>query len=230
MAEIPWRVVVVDEAHRLRKVNSKLIDCMRNVVMKGQAAYGYQHRLLMTGTPLQNNTQELWSLLNFIEPAKFPDWDRFSQTFGVIQTQQQVEQLQKRIAPHLLRRVKEDVARDIPPKEETIIDVELTTMQKQFYRAIFEHNLGFLSQSTKGGLPKLMNIQMELRKCCNHPYLVSRYTVYGEEEDESGGVDCGGGAERDGDARGEHAQGVERYARWPPGYETPGEGIDERSL
>ncbi len=58
----------------------------------------------------------------------------------------QVEQLQRRIAPHLLRRVKEDVARDIPPKEETIIDVELTTMQKQYYRAIFEHNHGFLMQ------------------------------------------------------------------------------------
>lgn len=92
---------------------------------------------------------------------------------GKIQTQEQVELLQRRIAPHIIRRVKEDVAKDIPPKEETIIDVELTTMQKQYYRAIFEHNLGFLTQSTKGGLPKLMNIQMELRKCCNHPFLIS---------------------------------------------------------
>ena len=81
--------------------------------------------------------------------------------------------MQRRIAPHLLRRVKEDVAKDIPPKEETIIDVELTTMQKQFYRAIFEHNHGFLMQSLKSGsMPKLMNIQMELRKCCNHPFLI----------------------------------------------------------
>ena len=84
-----------------------------------------------------------------------------------------MESLQRRIAPHLLRRVKEDVAKDIPPKEETIIDVELTTMQKQYYRAIFEHNHGFLMQSLKGtAMPKLMNIQMELRKCCNHPFLI----------------------------------------------------------
>jgi chromodomain-helicase-DNA-binding protein 7 len=76
----------------------------------------------------------LWSLLNFIEPAKFPDAEKFAQRFGNIQTQEQVENLQRRIAPHLLRRVKEDVAKDIPPKEETIIDVELTTMQKQYYR------------------------------------------------------------------------------------------------
>lgn len=139
---------------------------------KGQVAYGYQHRILMTGTPLQNNTLELWSLLNFIEPAKFPDLEKFQQRFGNIQTQEQVETLQRRIAPHLLRRVKEDVAKDIPPKLETIIDVELTTMQKQYYRAIFEHNHGFLMQNLKGSMPKLMNIQMELRKCCNHPFLI----------------------------------------------------------
>ena len=161
LAEIPWRAVVVDEAHRLRNINSKLIDCLRSVSAKGQIAYGYQHRILMTGTPLQNNTQELWSLLNFIEPAKFPDWEKFAVNFGNIQTQEQVEMLQRRISPH------------IPPKEETIIDVELTTMQKQYYRAIFERNLGFLAQSTKGSLPKLMNIQMELRKCCNHPFLIT---------------------------------------------------------
>ena len=173
MAEIPWRAVIVDEAHRLKNVNSKLLECMRNVVNKGQIAYGYQHRILMTGTPLQNNTAELWSLLHFIEPAKFPDAETFSKRYGSITTQEQVEGLQRRIAPHVLRRVKEDVAKDIPPKEETIIDVELTTIQKQYYRAIFEKNHGFLMQTTKGGLPKLMNIQMELRKCCNHPYLIS---------------------------------------------------------
>eukprot|EP00601_Ochromonadales_sp_CCMP2298_P021910 CAMPEP_0173321264 /NCGR_PEP_ID=MMETSP1143-20121109/29311_1 /TAXON_ID=483371 /ORGANISM="non described non described, Strain CCMP2298" /LENGTH=703 /DNA_ID=CAMNT_0014264991 /DNA_START=1 /DNA_END=2108 /DNA_ORIENTATION=+ len=173
LAEVPWRCVIVDEAHRLRNVNSKLLECMRSVVTKGQVSYGYQHRILMTGTPLQNNTVELWTLMNFIEPAKFPDLEKFQARFGNITTQEQVEQLQRRIAPHLLRRVKEDVAKDIPPKEETIIDVELTTMQKQYYRAIFEHNQAFLMQNLRGNMPKLMNIQMELRKCCNHPFLIN---------------------------------------------------------
>jgi SNF2 family DNA or RNA helicase len=69
--------------------------------------------------------------------------------------------------------VKEDVAKDIPAKEETVIDVELTSIQKQYYRAIFEHNHAFLSMgSSKAVAPKLMNIQMELRKCCNHPFLL----------------------------------------------------------
>jgi SNF2 family DNA or RNA helicase len=84
-----------------------------------------------------------------------------------------VESLQKMISPFMLRRVKEDVAKDIPAKEETVIDVELTSIQKQYYRAIFEHNHSFLSiGSSRQTAPKLMNIQMELRKVCNHPFLL----------------------------------------------------------
>ena len=88
-------------------------------------------------------------------------------------SQEQVESLQQMISPYMLRRVKEDVAKDIPAKEETVIDVELTSIQKQYYRAIFEHNHAFLSiGATRQSAPKLMNIQMELRKVCNHPFLL----------------------------------------------------------
>jgi superfamily II DNA/RNA helicase len=87
---------------------------------------------------------------------------------------EQVEQLQQLISPYMLRRVKEDVAKDIPAKEETVIDVELTSVQKQYYRAIFEHNHAFLNiGSGRNTAPKLMNIQMELRKVCNHPFLLA---------------------------------------------------------
>lgn len=127
----------------------------------------------MTGTPLQNNTQELWTLLNFIEPYKFPSLEDFQTNFGNMANRQQVEALQQMISPYMLRRVKEDVAKDIPAKEETVIDVELTSIQKQYYRAIFEQNHAFLSMGQgRSTAPKLMNIQMELRKCCNHPFLL----------------------------------------------------------
>ena len=92
LAEIPWRVVVVDEAHRLKNTSSKLLECMRDVIAKGSAVHGYQHRILMSGTPLQNNIAELWSLLNFIEPAKFPDYEKFHEKFGKITTQEQVRE------------------------------------------------------------------------------------------------------------------------------------------
>jgi chromodomain-helicase-DNA-binding protein 7 len=88
-------------------------------------------------------------------------------------SKEQVESLQKIISPYMLRRVKEDVAKDIPAKEETVIDVELTSIQKQYYRAIFERNHAFLSMGgNRQTAPKLMNIQMELRKVCNHPFLL----------------------------------------------------------
>jgi SNF2 family DNA or RNA helicase len=112
-------------------------------------------------------------LLNFIEPYKFPDLESFQTKFGNMANRAEVESLQKLISPYMLRRVKEDVAKDIPAKEETLIDVELTSIQKQYYRAIFEHNLAFLNMgASRQNAPKLMNIQMELRKVCNHPFLL----------------------------------------------------------
>lgn len=173
IGQIPWRVAVVDEAHRLRNIKGKLLECMKEISARGTLQYGFQSRVLMTGTPLQNNTQELWTLLNFIEPFKFPSMEEFQAKFGNMANREQVEALQKKISPYMLRRVKEDVAKDIPAKEETVIDVELTSIQKQYYRAIFEHNHAFLSMGpTRSNAPKLMNIQMELRKCCNHPFLL----------------------------------------------------------
>jgi len=173
IGQIPWRVAVVDEAHRLRNQKGKLLECMKEISARGTLQYGFQSRILMTGTPLQNNTQELWTLLNFIEPYKFPSLEDFQANFGNMANRQQVESLQQMISPYMLRRVKEDVAKDIPAKEETVIDVELTSIQKQYYRAIFEQNHAFLSMgSNRSVAPKLMNIQMELRKCCNHPFLL----------------------------------------------------------
>eukprot|EP00980_Cylindrotheca_fusiformis_P029577 scaffold23539_cov137-Cylindrotheca_fusiformis.AAC.2 len=173
ISQIPFRSAVVDEAHRLRNQKGKLLECMKEISAKGTLQYGFQSRVLMSGTPLQNDLNELWTLLNFIEPFKFPDLEDFQVHYGNMASKEQVEGLQNKISPFMLRRVKEDVAKDIPAKEETVIDVELTSIQKQYYRAIFEHNHSFLNMgSSRATAPKLMNIQMELRKVCNHPCLL----------------------------------------------------------
>ena len=78
----------------------------------------------------------------------------------------------------MLRRLKEDVEKNLAAKEETIIEVELTNIQKKYYRAILERNFSFLAKGGTSALPSLMNTMMELRKCCNHPYLVNG-TSYG---------------------------------------------------
>jgi len=78
----------------------------------------------------------------------------------------------------MLRRLKEDVEKTLASKEETIIEVELTNIQKKYYRAILERNFTFLAKGgTYTNLPNLMNTMMELRKCCNHPYLINGICV-----------------------------------------------------
>jgi len=82
---IQWRVVVIDEAHRLKNRNCKLLEELRTLDM--------EHRVLLTGTPLQNSVEELFSLLNFLEPSTFPSHVAFLQQFGDLKTEEQVEEL-----------------------------------------------------------------------------------------------------------------------------------------
>ena len=77
-----------------------------------------------------------------------------------------------------LRRMKEDVEKSLKAKEETIVEVELTNIQKKYYRAILERNFAFLSKGTQSNVPNLMNTMMELRKCCNHPFLIDGRCFY----------------------------------------------------
>ena len=165
LSKIRWQVVVIDEAHRIKNSKCKMIQCMEMVK-------GY-HRVLLTGTPVQNNTEELWSLLHYIDPANFADLELFSAKYGNVREASQVAELQQILKVYLLRREKVDVEKSIPPKEETIVEVELSNMQKQYYRALIEHNREFLMKGTSGSnCPHLINLLMELRKVCDHPFLL----------------------------------------------------------
>ena len=165
LAGIEWKYIAVDEAHRLKNKNCKLIGVLRS--------FKFDHLLLLTGTPLQNNTDELWTLLNLMDKNKFNSADEFARKFGELKETKQVEELHEILKPYILRRMKEDVEKSIAPKEETIVEVELTTIQKRYYRAIFERNFSSLNMGGKStNVPSLLNVMMQLRKCCNHPYLL----------------------------------------------------------
>ncbi|XP_064639881.1 chromodomain-helicase-DNA-binding protein 7-like isoform X2 [Lineus longissimus] len=167
LSSIEWRATVIDEAHRLKNQKCKL--------MEGLKVFDLEHRVLLTGTPLQNNVEELFSLLNFLEPSRFNNSEEFLKEFGELKTESQVEKLKLLLKPRMLRRLKEDVEKNLAAKEETIVEVELTNIQKKYYRAILEKNFSFLNKGsgTATNVPNLMNTMMELRKCCNHPYLVN---------------------------------------------------------
>ena len=165
LKDISWRACVIDEAHRLKNQKCKLLEGLRLLEIES--------RLLLSGTPLQNNITELFSLLSFLEPTQFSSIEEFSRDFGDMQNEDQVVKLQALLKPLMLRRMKEDVEKSLKPKEETIVEVELTNIQKKYYRGILEKNFTFLAKSGNHNVPNLMNTMMELRKCCIHPYLLN---------------------------------------------------------
>merc|ERR1712013_820077 len=142
-------------------------------LLEGLKLLEIESRLLLSGTPLQNNITELFSLLSFLEPTQFSNIDDFNKDFGDMQNEGQVVKLQALLKPLMLRRMKEDVEKSLKPKEATIVEVELTNIQKKYYRGILEKNFSFLARSGTNNVPNLMNTMMELRKCCIHPYLLN---------------------------------------------------------
>lgn len=165
LTKICWDIVIVDEAHKLKNHESKISSTLRD-------DFDYRNCILLTGTPLQNNTEELWTLLHFVDKDEFKNREQFMEEFGSLKSTKQVDNLLIRCQPYLLSRKKEVVEKTVPPKEEVIIEVELTVPQKQYYRAIYEQKTGFLYKGGAKDGPSLSNLAMELRKCCNHPFLI----------------------------------------------------------
>uniref|UniRef100_A0A0D9WZ32 Protein CHROMATIN REMODELING 4 n=1 Tax=Leersia perrieri TaxID=77586 RepID=A0A0D9WZ32_9ORYZ len=166
LRSVPWEVLIVDEGHRLKNSSSKLFSLLNTL--------SFQHRVLLTGTPLQNNIGEMYNLLNFLQPASFPSLASFEEKFNDLTTAERVEELKKLVAPHMLRRLKKDAMQNIPPKTERMVPVELTSIQAEYYRAMLTKNYQVLRNIGKGGAHQsLLNIVMQLRKVCNHPYLIS---------------------------------------------------------
>ncbi|XP_048238060.1 lymphocyte-specific helicase-like [Haliotis rufescens] len=148
MQHFDWKYLIVDEGHRLKNSHCRLIRELR--------LYKTTHRLLLTGTPLQNNLAELWSLLNFLLPEIFDDLGSFEAWFDVagiegdaaderIVAEEQkgniISMLHQILTPFMLRRLKSDVELLIPPKREVMVIAPLTTMQKDYYSSIVDKTI-----------------------------------------------------------------------------------------
>lgn len=182
--------MIIDEGHRMKNANSKLSITLKQY-------YRTKNRLILTGTPLQNNLPELWALLNFVLPKifdsvkSFDDW--FNTPFANTGTQEKIElteeeslliirRLHKVLRPFLLRRLKKDVEKDLPDKVEKVLKCNLSGLQYVLYQQMLKHNALFLGSETSGtnnksGIRGLNNKIMQLRKICNHPF------VFDEVED-----------------------------------------------
>jgi len=165
-----WRYLIIDEAHRLKNEASQFSKTIR--------MYQSQYRLLLTGTPLQNNLHELWALLNFLVPDVFSSADQFDEWFNLDiddagEKKALIEQLHKILKPFMIRRLKVDVEKSLPPKHETILYCGMSKMQKKLYKEILLRDIDVVQGTSGGGQGKtaVLNIVMQLRKCAGHPYL-----------------------------------------------------------
>ncbi|XP_059426886.1 chromodomain-helicase-DNA-binding protein 1-like [Carassius carassius] len=160
-----WKILVVDEAHRLKNQESLLHQTLKEFTV------GF--RVLLTGTPIQNNLQEVYSLLAFIQPSLFlPEAvEDFVSAYADVQTEPALaDELHRVLQPFLLRRVKAEVAAELPKKTDLVVFHGLSALQKRYYKAILMRDLDAFrtDQNTK---TRLLNILMQLRKCVDHPYL-----------------------------------------------------------
>lgn len=176
--------MIIDEGHRMKNTQSKLSMTLKQY-------YKTKNRLILTGTPLQNNLPELWALLNFVLPKifnsvkSFDEW--FNTPFANTGSQEKIElteeeslliirRLHKVLRPFLLRRLKKDVEKDLPDKVEKVLKCNLSGLQHIMYQQMLKHNALFVGSQTTGtnnksGIKGLNNKIMQLRKICNHPFV-----------------------------------------------------------
>jgi len=187
LKKITWQYIIIDEGHRMKNSKSKFTQTLGT-------QFNSVYRLLLTGTPLQNNLGELWALLNFLLPKIFNSCEDFEKWFNQpfnskpaatseksidLNEEEQmliIHRLHTVLRPFLLRREKKEVEKELPNKVEYVIKVELSGWQNIIYEQIKKKGILARDPSTgKIGSKALMNTMMQLRKICNHPYLFLDY-------------------------------------------------------
>lgn len=178
-----WNYCVLDEGHIIKNAASKLTQAVKTLVAN--------HRLVLSGTPIQNNVLELWSLFDFLMPGFLGTEkvfnDRFAKPIAASRNSKSsskeqeagalaLEALHKQVLPFLLRRLKEDVLSDLPPKIIQDYYCDLSDLQKQLYETFAKKQKpsisGEVTNSSKEGKQHIFQALQYMRKLCNHPALV----------------------------------------------------------
>ncbi|CAN9272365.1 unnamed protein product [Alternaria alternata] len=175
-----WQYMILDEAQAIKSSQSSR--------WKSLLGFHSRNRLLLTGTPIQNNMQELWALLHFIMPSLFDSHDEFSEWFSkdieshaqsnTKLNEDQLRRLHMILKPFMLRRVKKHVQKELGDKIELDVYCDLTYRQRAYYANLRSKiNIMDLVEKAVGDeqdSATLMNLVMQFRKVCNHPDLFER--------------------------------------------------------
>ncbi|XP_065185679.1 probable global transcription activator SNF2L2 [Sycon ciliatum] len=182
LGKVKWEYLIIDEGHRMKNHHCKLTQILNQF-------YASAHRLILTGTPLQNNLPEMWAILNFLLPTIFKSVTTFEQWFNApfAMTTEKMElneeetiliirRLHKVLRPFLLRRLKKEVESQLPSKTEYVIRCEMSSLQRRIYRHMQKRGVLLTDGSEnnkkgKGGTRSLQNTIVQLRKICNHPFM-----------------------------------------------------------
>ncbi|XP_053291808.1 lymphoid-specific helicase isoform X2 [Pleuronectes platessa] len=185
-----WKYLIVDEGHRIKNLNCRLVRELKMLPT--------DNKLLLTGTPLQNNLAELWSLLNFLLPEVFDDLKSFESWFdintlgeaeSVVKAEREqniLSMLHQILTPFLLRRLKSDVTLDVPPKKEIIVYAPLTAKQETFYTAVVNKSIAKILGQEKTEAPVMLMSSGRPKRHCTKvvdyketdgetPYILEKY-------------------------------------------------------
>jgi len=172
--ERDFHLLILDEAQAIKNPRSQ--------INKAVGALSARHRLCLSGTPVENNLEELWSLFDFLMPGFLGDADRFRTAFRYpIEREgnaQKLGALRNAVAPFILRRMKETVAKDLPPKTELVRPVELGGDQRELYESIraaahSEVRTAIKKKGVQGSAIAILDALMKLRQVCCDPRLVT---------------------------------------------------------
>ncbi|KAI9661749.1 MAG: putative DNA helicase ino80 [Bathelium mastoideum] len=182
--KIRWQYMILDEAQAIKSSHSSR--------WKALLGFHCRNRLLLTGTPIQNNMQELWALLHFIMPSLFDSHDEFSDWFSkdieshaqsnTKLNEDQLKRLHMILKPFMLRRIKKHVQKELGDKIEEDVFCDLTYRQRAYYTNL-RNKISIMDLIEKAAVgddqdtATLMNLVMQFRKVCNHPDLFERAEV-----------------------------------------------------
>ncbi|KAJ9642828.1 putative DNA helicase ino80 [Coniosporium tulheliwenetii] len=179
--KMKWQYMILDEAQAIKSSQSSR--------WKSLLSFHCRNRLLLTGTPIQNNMQELWALLHFIMPSLFDSHDEFSDWFSkdieshaqsnTKLNEDQLKRLHMILKPFMLRRIKKHVQKELGDKIEEDVFCDLTYRQRAYYSGL-RNKISIMDLIEKAAIgddqdtATLMNLVMQFRKVCNHPDLFER--------------------------------------------------------